>query len=54
MNITSKCYRKNPTYTNSLKLKKAQDGLAYTYIKEQTEYIQNRINKIRDSVEDRS
>ena len=42
---TSKCNRKNPTNTNALKLKKAQ--------KEQTEYIQNLIDKMRDSVEDR-
>ena len=31
----------------------AQYQLAGTYIKEQTEYIQNQIDKIRDSVEDR-
>ena len=31
----------------------AQDQLAGTYLKEQTEYIQNQIDKIRDSVEDR-
>ena len=31
----------------------AQYQLADVYIKEQTEYIQNRIDKIRDSVEDR-
>ena len=49
----SKSYRKNPTNTNAIKLKKAQDQLAGTYLKEQTEYIQNQIDKIRDSVEDR-
>ena len=49
----SKNYRKNPTNTNALKLKKAQYQLAGIYIKEQTEYIQNQIDKIRDSVEDR-
>ena len=48
----SKCNRKNPTNTNALKLK-AQNELAKIYLKEQTEYIQNQINKIRDSVEDR-
>ena len=48
----SKNYRKNPTNTNALKLKKAQYQLAGIYIKEQTEYIQNQIDKIRDSVED--
>ena len=43
----SKNYRKNPTITNARKLKKAQ------YLKEQKEYIQNQMDKIRDSVEDR-
>ena len=41
-----KCNRKNPTNTNVLKLKKAQNELANIYIKEQTEYIQNQIDKI--------
>ena len=49
----SKNYRKNPTNTNAQKLKTAQYHLAGIYIKEQTEYIQNQIDKIRDSVEDR-
>ena len=49
----SKSYRKNPTHTNARKLKKAQYQLAGIYLKEQTEYIQNQIDKIRDSVEDR-
>ena len=49
----SKNYRKNPTNTNALKLKTAQYQLTGIYIKEQTEYIQNQIDKIRDSVEDR-
>ena len=40
-------------FTNDLKLKKAQNELARIYLKEQTEYIQNQIDKIRDSVEDR-
>ena len=48
-----KSYRKNPTNTNAWKLKKAQYQLAGIYLKEQTEYIQNQIDKIRDSVEDR-
>ena len=48
-----KCNRKNPTNTNALKLKKAQNELTNIYLKEQTEYIQNQIDKIRDSVEDR-
>ncbi len=49
----SKCNRKNPTNTNALKLKKAQNELASIYLKEQTARIQNQIDKIRDSVEDR-
>ncbi len=49
----SKSYRKNPTNTNVRKLKTAQYQLAGIYIKEQSEYIQNQIDKIRDSVEDR-
>ena len=43
-----KCKGKNPTNTNALKLKKAQNELASMYLKEQTEYIQNQIDKIRD------
>ena len=49
----SKCNRKNPTNTNALKLKKTQNELANIYLKEQTEYIQNQIDKIRDTVKDR-
>ena len=49
----SKNYRKKPTNTNALKLKTAQYQLAGIYIKEQTEYIQKQIDRIRDSVEDR-
>ena len=49
----SKNYGKNPTNINALKLKTAKYQLAGIYIKEQTEYIQNQIDKIRDSVEDR-
>ena len=49
----AKSYRKNPTNTNVRKLKKAQYQLACIYLKEQTEYIQNQIDKIRDTVEDR-
>ena len=48
-----KSYRKNPTNTNALKLKKAQYQLAGIYLKEQTEYIHNQIDQIRDSMEDR-
>ena len=46
-------YRKNPTNTDARKLEKAQYQLAGIYLKKQAEYIQNRIDKIRDSVEDR-
>ena len=49
----SKCNRKNPTNTNALKLKKAQNELDNIYLNEQREYFQNQIYKIRDSVEDR-
>ena len=48
--IASKCYRKNPVNTNAPILKKAQNELASLYVKEQTDYIQNQIDKIRDSV----
>ena len=51
--IASKSYRKNPTNTNAWKLEKAQYQLAGIYLKEQAEYIQNQIDKIRYSVEDR-
>ena len=49
----SKSYQKNPTNTNARKLEKAQHQLTGIYLKEQAEYIQNQIDKIRDSVEDR-
>ena len=49
----SKCNRKNPTYTNALNFKKAQNELANIYSKEKTERIQNQFDKIRDSVEDK-
>ena len=49
----TKSYQKNPTISNARKLKKAQYQLAGIYLKEQAEYIQNQIDKIRDSVEDR-
>ena len=49
----SKNYRKNPTNTNARKLEKAQYQLAGIYLKEQAEYIQNQIDKIRESEEDR-
>ena len=52
MKTACKFNRKDPNNTNALKFKKAQNELANIYVKEQTEYIQNQIDKIRDSVED--
>ena len=49
----SKSYWKNPTIANARILKKAQYQLADIYLKEQTEFVQNKIDKIRDSMEDR-
>ena len=49
----SKSYRKNPTNTNPRKIEKKQYQLADLYLKEHTEYIQNQIDKIRDSVDDK-
>ena len=53
MKTAFESYRKNPTIANARILKKAQYQLAGIYLKEQTEFIQNKIDKIRDSVEDR-
>ena len=53
MKTASKCSGKNPTNINALKLKKAHNELARIYLKGQTDYKQNQINMIRDSVEDR-
>ena len=44
--------QEEPNQYQSLKLKKAENELANIY-QEQTEYIQNQIDKIRDSVEDK-
>ena len=49
----TKNYRKDPTNTNAIKLKNSQYQLTGIYLKEQREYIQNQIDKIRNSVEDR-
>ena len=49
----SKSDRKNPTNKKARKLENAQYQLAGIYLKEQTEYIQNQIDKIRDFVKDR-
>ena len=40
-------------FVNAPKHNKGQKELANIYLKEQREYVQNQINKIRDSVEDR-
>ena len=40
-------WKKNPTHVNT------QSELTNAYLKEQTDYIQDQINKIRDSVEER-
>ena len=45
--------RRNPTNANAQKKLKAQSELTNEYLKEQTKYIQERIDKIRDSVGDR-
>ena len=47
-----KSYRKNPINTNARKLEKAHYQLAGIHLKEQTEYIHNQRDKIRDSVEE--
>ena len=41
-----------PTYANASKLKKTLSELINAYQKEQTEYIQDQINKIQHLVED--
>ncbi len=47
MKTASKSYQKNPTNTNARKLEKAQHQLTGIYLKEQAEYVQNQIDKIR-------
>ena len=44
--------KKYPTYANTQKFKKAQRELLNAYQKEQIEYIQGQVNKIRNFVED--
>ena len=53
MKTASESYWKNPTIANAQILKKAKKQLAGIYLKEQTEFIQNKLDKIRDSVDDR-
>ena len=45
----SLCNKRNQTNANTQKIKKAQSELTNTYLKEQTEYVQDQINKIRQS-----
>ena len=52
MTTWKQCSNRNPTNANTKKLKKTQTEITNTYLKEQTEYIQDQINKIRNSVED--
>ena len=49
----SKCNKKILIHLNALKRKKSSNEFGNIYLKEQTECIQNQINKIRDSVDDR-
>ena len=53
MKTASLSNKRNPTNANAQKLKKIQSELTSAYLKEQTEYIQDQINKIQHSVEDR-
>ena len=43
----SLCNKRNQTNANAQKLKKAQSEQTYSYLKEQIEYIQDQINKIK-------
>ena len=45
--------RRKPIYANAQKLNKAQSELKNADLKKQTKYIQDQINKIKYSVEDR-
>ena len=49
----SLCNKRNPTNANDQILKKTQNEMNKAYLKQQIEYIQDQINKIRDSVEGR-
>ena len=52
VNTASLCNKRDLTNTNTQKLKKAQRELINAYEKEQIEYVQGQINKIRNLVED--
>ena len=47
----SQCNKRNTTNVNAQKLKNAQRELTNVYQKEEIEYLQSQINKIRNSVE---
>ena len=49
----SLCDKRKPANDNAQELKKSQSELTNTDLKEQTEYIQDQINKVQHSVEDR-
>ena len=53
MKTASLCNRRNSTNAKAQNLKKAQRELNNVYQKEQTEFIQGQMNKIRNSVEDK-
>ena len=53
MKTASLCNKRNPTNANAQKLKMAQNKLINAYQIEQIKYIQDQINRIRNSVEDR-
>ena len=53
MKDASLCNKSSSTNANTQKLKKAQRELTNAYLKEQTKCIQDQINKIQHSVEDR-
>ncbi len=47
------CMNRASVFEWHKRFKKAQHQLTGIYLKEQAEYVQNQIDKIRDSVEDR-
>ena len=53
LKTASLCNERRPSNAKSLKLKKPQKVLINTYQKEQMEYVQGQINKIRNTVEDK-
>ena len=53
LKTASLCNKRNLTNADVQKFKKTQSELINVYQKEQIEYIQGQINKIRNSVEDR-